>query len=217
MCFHWEALARRYAGIPSTKLSFNLVNEPPGLFDGRITREVHERIIRAATAAVRAADPNRLIIVDGLEWAALPCPELVDLGVAQSCHAYRPFCLTHYMTEALRNANLPVPTWPGSLDRDGPWDRNRLVASLEGWADLARRGVGVHCGEFGCSSHTPHAVCLSWMRDLLEILTSHNIGFAMWMLRGDIGLMDSGRTDVVYEDWYGHKLDREMLKLMQEF
>ena len=28
---------------------------------------------------------------------------------------------------------------------------------------------------------------------------------------------DSGRTDAVYEDWYGHKLDREMLKLLQGF
>jgi hypothetical protein len=31
------------------------------------------------------------------------------------------------------------------------------------------------------------------------------------------GILDSGRTDVKYEDWRGHKLDRAMLELLQEF
>jgi endoglucanase len=29
--------------------------------------------------------------------------------------------------------------------------------------------------------------------------------------------MDSNREDVAYEDWYGHKLDRKLLSLLQEF
>jgi endoglucanase len=34
-------------------------------------------------------------------------------------------------------------------------------------------------------------------------------------LRGSFGVLDSGRTDVQYEDFRGHKLDREMLKVLQ--
>jgi len=29
--------------------------------------------------------------------------------------------------------------------------------------------------------------------------------------------MDSGRTDVDYEDWHGHKLDRKLLDLLQKY
>jgi len=31
---------------------------------------------------------------------------------------------------------------------------------------------------------------------------------------GDFGVLDSGRTDVAYEDWYGHKLDKKFLDLL---
>jgi endoglucanase len=34
-------------------------------------------------------------------------------------------------------------------------------------------------------------------------------------LHGGFGILDSGRSDVQYEDFHGHKLDREMLKLLQ--
>jgi endoglucanase len=52
---------------------------------------------------------------------------------------------------------------------------------------------------------------------VLEILTGANIGYALWNLRGAFGILDSGREDVAYEDWHGHKLDRKLLSLLQEF
>jgi len=33
--------------------------------------------------------------------------------------------------------------------------------------------------------------------------------------RGSFGVLDSGRKDVAYEDFRGHKLDREMLDLLR--
>jgi endoglucanase len=39
----------------------------------------------------------------------------------------------------------------------------------------------------------------------------------LWEFRGSFGILDSQRQDVAYEDWHGHKLDREFLKLLQEF
>jgi endoglucanase len=34
---------------------------------------------------------------------------------------------------------------------------------------------------------------------------------------GDSGIsvLDSGRKDIVYEDWYGSKLDRKMLEVLK--
>ncbi len=40
---------------------------------------------------------------------------------------------------------------------------------------------------------------------------------AMWNFSGGFGIVDSDRADVKYEEWHGRKLDREMLKLLQEF
>jgi endoglucanase len=39
----------------------------------------------------------------------------------------------------------------------------------------------------------------------------------MWNLRGDFGVLDSGRQDVTYEDFKGHKLDRKMLELVRKY
>ncbi len=218
-CFHWTTFAERYRGIPSEQLSFNLVNEPtnPG---ERMSREDHERVMRAAVAAIREVDPERLIILDGLSWGNDPCPELADLaslGVAQSCRAYVPMGVSHYKASWAGGESLPVPTWPGALHHGEPYDRERLERHYGAWAALAREGVGVHCGEGGAFRYTPHDVVLAWFRDVLEILTSHNIGYALWNFRGTFGILDSDREDVEYEDWHGHALDRKLLDLLREF
>jgi hypothetical protein len=56
-----------------------------------------------------------------------------------------------------------------------------------------------------------------WLRDVLGILTGHGIGLALWNFRGSFGILDSGRTDVAYEDFHGHRLDGKLLALLQEF
>jgi hypothetical protein len=76
--------------------------------------------------------------------------------------------------------------------------------------------VGVHCGECGCWNQTPHSVFLAWFGDVLDILTSHNIGYALWNFQGDFGILDSRRRDVDYQDFHGHKLDSQLLQLLQK-
>jgi hypothetical protein len=60
-------------------------------------------------------------------------------------------------------------------------------------------------------------VFLAWFQDILEILTPRGIGYALWNFRGDFGILDSGRVDVDYEDWHGHKLDRKILDLLMKY
>jgi len=141
-----------------------------------------------------------------------PAPELADLGIGQSTRAYQPMFVSHYMASWVRGDRFPMPTWPGH-----GWDRKRLQQHYQKWADLAKKGVGVHCGEGGAYNKTPHKVVLAWLRDVLEILTGHGIGLALWNFRGSFGILDSGRKDVKYEDFHGHKLDRKLLKLLQDF
>ena len=221
-CFHWELFARRYKGVDSTALSFNLVNEPHFPREDRMTLADHERVVRRAAAAIRAIDPNRLIVSDGVNVGTAPNLALLDLGIAQSCRAYAPMGLSHYGAEWTRSwlpaEKLRPPEWPGSvqsLRENKLWGRTELEAFFKPWVDLAGRGIGVHCGEGGAYNKTPHAVVLRWWEDVADILGRAGIGWALWNFRGPFGVLDSGRGDVPYVDWHGHALDAEFLRRLQ--
>jgi endoglucanase len=208
---HWAAFARRYHGRPSSELSFDLVNEPGGI-DGATYAKVAARLVEA----IRHEDDRRLIIADGTGYGSHPVPELIPLHIAQSAHSYAPMAVTHQGASWVDLEKAPVATWP-LKEKDGKiWDRARLAAEvIRPWHDLAARGVGVHVGEFGCFNKTPHAVALAWMTDILELFQAEGWGWALWNLRGGFGVLDSDRTDVTYEDFRGHKLDRAMLDLLR--
>jgi endoglucanase len=217
-CFHWALFAERYKGISSERLSFNLVNEPrvpPEIG----TKAIYERVVWEATRAIRVQDAERLIIADGVRVGTEPLPELADLGIAQGCRAYAPSGVSHYRASWVPDSDTwPEPTWPQMESHSGgAWDRAQLEEHYGRWVDLARQGIGVHCGEGGAHQHTPHAVVLAWLDDVLDILTGHGIGYALWNLRGTFGILDSERADVEYEDWHGHKLDRALLSLLQKY
>jgi aryl-phospho-beta-D-glucosidase BglC (GH1 family) len=216
--YHWTMFAKRYQGVSEFDLSFNLVNEAPKPKQGYMERKDYVRVMSKATAAIRGISPRRVVLVDGLDVGNSVVDELIETGVAQSVHAYWPGQISHYRASWVdKDSKFPTPVWPVVGD-DGAikMSRKELEARFAPWADLARKGVGVHCGECGCYSRTPHAVFLAWFRDILEILEGHGIGFALWNFRGSFGLLDSGREDVAYEDWHGRKLDRQLLSLMQE-
>lgn len=215
-CFHWQLFAQRYKGIPSSRLSFNLVNEPTNP-SSLMSPQDHDRVMRATVAKIREIDPDRLIILDGLTWANDPLPGLADLGVAQSCRAYLPIGVSHYMAAWVKGETFPEPVWPGGWNFGIPWSRQTLEGHYKNWAKLLTKGVGVHCGEGGAFNRTPHDVVLAWLRDVLEVLTSLNIGYALWNFRGSFGILDSQRQDVAYEGWHGQQLDRKLLDLLRQF
>lgn len=120
---HWGYFARRYKGVPNRLLSFNLFNEP-----GRISGEEYAAVVKKMTDVIRAEDPERLIIVDGLSWGGEPCEELIPLGVAQATRGYIPGGVSHYKASWMMGADLyPVPEWParsiGGAFLYGPFKR----------------------------------------------------------------------------------------------
>ncbi|MBI5725154.1 MAG: cellulase family glycosylhydrolase [Planctomycetes bacterium] len=215
-CFHWELFTRRYKGISSRELSFNLVNEPPVPSRTVMTKADYERVVRAAVAAIRRIDPDRLIIADGISVATEPVPELADVGIAQSCRGYRPMSISHHKAHWCKTDHFPPPAWPGVDESGETWDRRRLAEYYAPWGKMIGRGVGVHCGECGCHNLTPHGVFLAWLEDVLSVLTGLGIGYALWNFRGPFGVLDSKRDDVEYQDWHGRLLDRKMLDLLRE-
>lgn len=358
---HWAHFARRYRGIPSERLSFNLMNEPAG-----VAPENYVAVARRLAAAIRAEDPDRLIISDGLEWGRLPIPELRALRIAQATRGYTPMEISHYQASWTNGDRYPEPQWPrpeapngtllspakseGShpLVIDGPfakettlrmrvlvvsstaklmveadgipifdksfrcgpgqgeWKEARFIAkyniyqnlfdrdylatipagtrqirirvasgdwlqigglgfrpadakdedgltliqefgrqpdpfryapgsenpfpgmptrdrewlwqnNIEPWLQVQRSGVGVIVGEWGCYNKTPHDIVLRWAEDNLANWKRAGWGWALWIFRGSFGLLDSGRSDVHYEDFEGRQLDRKLLDLLQRF
>ncbi len=213
--WQWSHFARRYKGIANCHLSFNLLNEPPFALD----ETVYMRVARRLVEAIRAEDSERLILADGLAHGNVPVPGLISLQVAQSTRGYVPLPISHYeanWVEPNRRAceNLG---WPLQLPNGERWDRERLFReSIEPWQQLVQhQGVGVHVGEWGAFNKTPHSIALAWMSDCLWLWKQAGWGWALWNFRGEFGILDSKRSDVQYESWNGHQLDRQMLELLQ--
>jgi endoglucanase len=225
-CFHWNMWAKRYKGVSKKKISFDLVNEPSMREDmndqhskrSTVPGEVYRKVAKAAAGAIRKEKPDRIIIADGNDVGNTVIPEIIDLDIAQSCRGYTPGIISHYKAPWANKDpdSLPEPKWPGQVG-DRFLSRTILEDYYKPWIELAQQGVGVHCGECGCWNKTPHPVFLAWFNDMLDILNENKIGFALWEFKGDFGLLDSGRTDVAYEEWYGHKLDRKLLNLLQKY
>lgn len=223
-CYHWSMWAKRFKNTSTDKISFDLVNEPcyradvndPSSATTAIPGSVYRSVAQAAAQVIRAENSNYYIIADGNNGGSDVVPELSDLNIAQSCRGYTPFEISHYKAPWVYAdaAYQPTPLWPGTVG-GRYFSRATLEEYYKPWIEMVNQGVGVHCGECGCWNQTPHDVFLAWFGDVLDILTSNGIGFALWELKGDFGILNSNRADVQYEDWYGYKLDKKLLTLMQ--
>jgi endoglucanase len=215
--YHWKIFAKRYKGIPSSQLSFDLINEPPSMKEE--TRYVE--VVKALVKGIREEDPGRLIVADGKDVGRTPVYGIAEMGLVQSTRGYDPMSLSHYTAKWVpENAfqTFGIPTWPLTGDDGKLWDKNVLKEILiDRWKPLVDMDVPVHVGEWGCYNKTPHDVALHWMRDLLSLWKEAGWGQALWNLKGDFGVLNSQRADVKYENYKGHKLDREMLELIKEF
>ena len=231
--FYWDTFAKRYRGLGQDEISFDLVNEPLRDKAGTLTHASYTKVMTIAVNKIRETSPKRSIMAEGLNKMASSdevVPELIPLGVSQSIHCYAPVEVTHYRTWADINNTLPDPGWPTKLrdggtigggpvrDSNGMFGRKQLEALYKPWGDLTKQGIGVHCGEFGVSSKTPNAIAMAFLTDVLDILQSYEIGWTYLSMHGSFtGLLDSDRDDVPYEDYHGHKLNRQVLSLLQRY
>jgi endoglucanase len=215
--FHWQMFAKRYKGISSRELSFDLMNEPPSIDDATYLR-IHAALVKA----IREVDPDRLIIADGKGGGHTPVGGVAALGIAMSTRGYMPFRVSHHKASWVAGSDKwPEPTWPlreeNAAGKFTIWNKAQLRKDrIVPWKAVEATGVGIHIGEWGVFNRTPHDVALAWMKDNLELFEEAGWGWALWNMRGGFGVMDSDRQDVQYEDFRGHKLDRKMLELLRQ-
>ena len=224
--FHWGMWAKRFAAKTQKQISFDLVNEPCTREDmndqfskrGPVPGQLYREVAKKSAETIRQFNPKHLVVADGNNVGSDVIPEIFDLGIGQSCRGYFPHYISHYRASwVFKNPDdAPNPVWPGIIE-GREFSRKNLEEFYAPWIDAVKKGIGVHCGECGCWRETPHEVFLTWFEDVISVLTENGIGYALWNFRGDFGVLDSGRKDVDYEDWQGHKLDRKMLALLQKY
>ena len=225
-CWHWKFWAKRFKNVSRDRISFDLLNEPCHREDmndqhgkrSAVPGDMYRNLVKRAVEVIRKQNPDHLIIADGNNVGRDVIPEIVDLDVGQSCRGYNPAVISHHKASWVFKdpESSPKPVWPGQVG-DQYLSRAMLEEMYAPWIDIMDQGVGVHCGECGCYNKTPHPVFLAWFEDVIDILTSNGIGYALWEFSGSFGVLNSGRTDIEYEDWYGQKLDRGLLDLLQKY
>ncbi|MBP5232890.1 MAG: cellulase family glycosylhydrolase [Planctomycetes bacterium] len=205
---HWAFFARRYRGVPNEALSFDLLNEPD-----RHDAAAIARVFAALIAAVRDEDPGRFLILNGWDCGARPVRALYGTpGVGHSMRGYAPHAVSHYRADWVTLPPEARPVWPQDARPGKRWLLEEVFAP---WEETLARGEFLMANECGCYHFTPHAVALSWLGDFFDLWKERDIGWALWNLRGPFGVLDSGRADVAYEDFHGHKLDRALLALLE--
>jgi endoglucanase len=101
---------------------------------------------------------------------------------------------------------------------EGVMDKEWLQGELQPWFDYAAAGHWVHCGEFGVLSTAPHRAALAWTNDLLSLLHEHGLGWSLWNLRGNFGVLDSGRAEGEMARLpSGELLDGALLELLERY
>jgi endoglucanase len=213
--FQWETFARRYLGVHSSDLSFDLLNEPPNIGQYGMTRQNHEALIRRTVHAIRAIDPKREIVIDGLGGGHIAMPELADLGVVHSGRGYQPMPVSHFKA-GWWDGHLaaPAPEYPGQVWEDVVWNKQTLREFYQPWRDIEAAGARIHIGEMGCYNKTPNDIALRWLIDLFAVYKDFGWGYSLWNFTGDFGIIEHGRPGARYEQVHGYNVDKDLLDLM---
>jgi aryl-phospho-beta-D-glucosidase BglC (GH1 family) len=213
--FLWEYFARKYKGISGDELSFDLLNEPPELGDNGFTRKRHEKVMRKTIDAIRAIDPGREIVLNGICGGSDAIPELADTRTIHSGRGYSPFTVSHHRAEWVKGYDWKTPVWP--CEEDGEfWDKDTLREHYKPWREAEQKGVEIHIGEFGCYNKTPNDIALAWLGDLLGVWREFGWGYALWNFKGPFGVAGHGRPGVKYEKTDGFSIDRALWDLLLE-
>lgn len=216
--FLWEQFAHRYRMVSAHDLSFDLLNEPPGVGQYGMTRDNHAALIRRTVAAIRAISPWRPIQIDGLAGGHLAMPELADLEVIHSGRGYQPMVISHWQAHWWTGwkSAAGTPVYPGAQWDGRSWDRETLRAFYQPWCAVQEAGRPIHIGEFGCYNRIDQNTALAWLGDLLSVYRELGWGYSLWEFEGPFGIIRHGRPGAVYETLHGYPVDRRLLDLLLE-
>jgi len=215
----WRELSARLHDQPLDAVAYEILNEAVADRD-----EDWNRLVAAAHAQIRAAEPRRVIVIGSNRWqGAWKFPALQvpagDPNLILSVHNYEPFTFTHYRaswvptkiyTGPVQYPGRPIPAAElARIEAQQPrhvvdqfasarreWNAERIREDLMPAIRRARElGLQLYCGEFGCLPTVPRADRLRYYRDFVAVLESEGVAWANWEYKGDFGLFE----------WHGWK------------
>lgn len=138
---YWTMLARRYTGIPSRYLTFDLSNEiQPGEEDNLAYAESK---LSELVSAVRMADAQRVLLH---AFPANPNPDWVQavasIGVGIGCHPYYPQYIATTGYEYAEQNPYAVPSWPQPWFPMGMVQDGAVPLVIQG--DLSGAALSLH-------------------------------------------------------------------------
>ncbi|MDR0533804.1 MAG: glycoside hydrolase family 5 protein [Verrucomicrobiales bacterium] len=77
-------------------------------------------------------------------------------------------------------------------DRQWIWEQTAAK-----WRSFVEQGGRVMVQEFGCYKETPHLAMLKYLQDCTAVWNGQGWGWAIWELRGPMGILDNQRQDMV--------------------
>jgi hypothetical protein len=220
---HWGMWAKRFKDLPAKKISFDLLNEPALRSDmndqhatnSLIPGELYRAVAKGAVDAIRAANPDHLVIADGNRVGNLVTPELVDLKIGQSCRGYFPGAISHYKAPWANKdpEKCPTPVWPGTINGE-LFDRARLETYYQPWMALAKSGVG--CTAANAVAGTKRRTRFSWRGSAMCWISSPVTELGMPSgISEAISAFSTHAARTWHQDWHGHKLDAKLLDLLK--
>ena len=165
--------------------------------------------------------PEMFLCPDGLRWAGMIRGSRgwfaeTAFGGNQSWRGDWRADVTHHLAWWAGEPALKSDWWMQLADGTTS-DRQTLGARIGPWHALPACGVPVYCGGLAAWHCTPHTVLLHWLTDQRKVLRGVGCGWALGNSRGSLGVLDSTRADVLFEDWLGCPLDRQVRTLLQQF
>ena len=227
----WTQVAQRYKN-QSSFIIYEILNEPHGISDSR-WGEIQGMTIDA----IRAIDPERILIVGGTDYNSIgklsAIPHYQDKNLIYTFHFYDPYLFTHqgagWGSPSLESlANLPFPydrsrmpnvpadlrnTWvAGALGSE--YQRSASPQTLYAALDKAaafsiERDVPIFCGEFGVYiPNSQNEDRVKWYRFVTDALNNRGIAWTIWDYYGGFGIFNTGAGN------FNHDLNTDIVRAL---